>query len=106
MPGYREVIERLAALHAGADEISIVHGNRDFHLGDDFIQGHGGGVENPRALFRLRHHCPRHQRSGVEDGTGAADQVQPPNRDKIRGAWARADEMDGHDAMSFARFAA
>src|SRR5205814_2316010 len=38
LPGYREVIERLAALREVGCAVTLIHGNRDFHLGEEIAR--------------------------------------------------------------------
>jgi UDP-2,3-diacylglucosamine hydrolase len=53
MPGYREVVARLAALRAGGCGLTIVHGNRDFHLGDEIARATGATIVPEGATIRL-----------------------------------------------------
>jgi UDP-2,3-diacylglucosamine hydrolase len=53
LAGYREVVERLAALRASGAEIAIVHGNRDFHIGDEVARAAGATVIPEGATVRL-----------------------------------------------------
>jgi UDP-2,3-diacylglucosamine hydrolase len=53
MPGYREVVERLAALRASGCGLTIVHGNRDFHLGEEIARATGALVVPDATTVRL-----------------------------------------------------
>lgn len=53
LPGFREVVERLAALAAAGCQTSIVHGNRDFHLGEEFAQAARAEVVAESLTVRL-----------------------------------------------------
>lgn len=51
--GYREVVASLAALQRSGCAISIVHGNRDFHLGPEVARATGARVAAEGETIRL-----------------------------------------------------
>lgn len=53
LSGYREVVDRLAALRAGGAELALVHGNRDFHLGPEIARATGARVVAEGETIRL-----------------------------------------------------
>ena len=53
LAGYREVVDRLRALADSGCAIAIVHGNRDFHLGDEVARASGARIIPEGLTVRL-----------------------------------------------------
>src|SRR5205085_6574938 len=53
LPGFREVIDRIAAIGATGCRISVIQGNRDFHLGEDFARATRADVAAESLTVRL-----------------------------------------------------
>src|SRR5262245_60627221 len=65
-------------------------------LGDDLIEAHRRGVDDTRPFGAEREDLLVHQRPCIEADRAAADEMSAAERQQVRRAGARADEMHGH----------
>ena len=66
------------------------------HMGHDFIERQGRGIDDPRAGRCSPENLAWHEEAGVEAYRTALDQPQSANGDQIGRTGAGADQMDGH----------
>ena len=95
--GDRAIKGRVAGMNAGDVE---AFGVRRLHLGNDFIQGHRGGVDDARLFRGLCDNVGGHQGSGVQHHRAGTYQVEAAHRDQVRRPRPGADEMNGHETGS------
>ncbi len=69
---------------------------RRLELGDDLIEAHWCRVDDARARGAEREDLFVDQRACIKTNRAARDEVGAAQREKIRRAWTRADEMHGH----------
>lgn len=74
----------------------VAGGVRLAELGDDLIQRQRAGVDDSRVRWAQCQQVVGHDRTRVQAHRAALQQPLAADGDQVRGARARADEVDGH----------
>ena len=75
-----------------------------FHLGNNFIERHRGGVHHDGAVRCVGDHCFGHQRARVQADGASRYRIAPANGEQIGSARPRANKPDCHSVPFMSSF--